>query len=228
MPKQKHTIKTYLFTGLLVTAPVAMTFYLARELFLYVDKHVSALIPARFMPYVPGLGVVLLLVFLVLVGMLTTNYLGRTLIRFGRGIIDKIPVISGIYNAFRKIFETLLGSGKNTAFRQPVLVDYPRKGMKTIAFLTGPVFRDVQKTTGDELVSVYVPTTPNPTSGFLIFVNKKDVIPLKLRVDDAWKIIISTGIVTPDSPQNQQEIMNQAIADATKDLKTLPETDKKN
>ena len=198
MSKQKHTIKTYLFTGLLVTAPLAMTFYLARELFLYVDQHVSALIPDQYMPYVPGLGVVLLLVFLILVGMLTTNYLGRSLIRFGRGIIDKIPVISGIYNAFRKIFETLLGSGKNTAFRQPVLVEYPRKGMKTIAFLTGPVVREVQKVSEEDLVSVYVPTTPNPTSGFLIYVPKKDVVPLKIGVDEALKIILSMGIINPD------------------------------
>ena len=198
MSKQKHTIKTYLFTGLLVTAPLAMTFYLARELFLYVDQHVSALIPDQYMPYVPGLGVVLLLVFLILVGMLTTNYLGRSLIRFGRGIIDKIPVISGIYNAFRKIFETLLGSGKNTAFRQPVLVEYPRKGMKTIAFLTGPVVREIQKMSEEDLVSVYVPTTPNPTSGFLIYVPKKDVVPLKIGVDEALKIILSMGIINPD------------------------------
>ena len=200
MTKKKHTLKTYLFTGLLVTAPIAMTFYLAIQLFIYVDSQVRALIPAKYAPEysLPGVGVVLLLVFLILVGMLTANFVGRALMRFGQGLIEKMPIISGIYNAFRKIFETLLGPGKNTAFRQPVLVEYPRKGMKTIAFLTGPVYHEIQSKSDEALVSVYVPTTPNPTSGFLIYVPKKDITPLKIGVDDALKMILSMGIINPD------------------------------
>ena len=200
MTKKKHTLKTYLFTGLLVTAPIAMTFYLAIKLFLYIDSRVTALIPAKYSPEysLPGIGVVLLLVFLILVGMLTANFVGRSLMKFGQGLIEKMPIISGIYNAFRKIFETLLGSGKSTAFRQPVLVEYPRKGMKTIAFLTGPVYYEIQEKSDDALVSVYVPTTPNPTSGFLIYVPKKDVTPLNIGVDEALKIILSMGIINPD------------------------------
>lgn len=200
MAKKKHTLKAYLFTGLLVTAPIAMTFYLAIELFVYIDKHMAALIPAKYRPEysIPGLGVVVLLVFLILIGMLTANYVGRQMMRFGQSLIDKMPIISGIYNAFRKIFETLLGPGKNTAFRQPVLVEYPRKGMKTIAFLTGPVYQEIQKKSDEALVSVYVPTTPNPTSGFLIYVPKKDVVPLNIGVDEALKIILSMGIINPD------------------------------
>ena len=200
MSKKKHTLKTYLFTGLLVTAPIAMTFYLAIKLFLYIDSRVKALIPAKYGPEysLPGVGVILLLAFLILVGMLTANFVGRSLMRFGQGIIEKMPIISGIYSAFKKIFETLLGSGKNTAFRQPVLVEYPRKGMKTIAFLTGPVYREIQEKSDDALVSVYVPTTPNPTSGFLLYVPKKDVAPLKIGVDEALKIILSMGIINPD------------------------------
>jgi len=215
--KQKHTLKTYLFTGLLVTAPVAMTFYLAIELFSYVDKNIMALIPQKYnpetyLPYgLPGLGVILLLVFLVMVGWLTANFVGRSIVRFGRGLIEKMPIISGIYNAFRKIFETLLGSGKNTAFRQPVLVEYPRKGMKTIAFLTGPVYREVQDKSEEALVSVYVPTTPNPTSGFLIYVPKKDVEPLNIGVDDALKIILSMGIINPDDrPERKKAFQRKA------------------
>lgn len=200
----KHTLKTYLFTGVLVTAPVAITLYLAVELFTYIDKNVTALIPEKYnpetyLPYgLPGLGVVLLLLFLILVGMMTANFVGRAMMKFGRSIIEKMPIISGIYNAFRKIFETLLGSGEKTAFRQPVLVEYPRKGMKTIAFLTGPVYREVQKKSSEALVSIYVPTTPNPTSGFLIYVPKKDIEPLNIGVDDALKIILSMGIINPD------------------------------
>lgn len=201
---KKTTLKTYLFTGVLVCAPVALTFYFAIELFNYVGRNVIALIPEKYNPetYLPygstAIGVLLLLVFLILVGMLTANFVGRTLVNFGRNIIDKMPIISGLYNAFRKIFETLLGGNQNTAFRHPVLVEYPRKGMQTIAFLTGPVYQEIQKKNKEELVSIYVPTTPNPTSGFLIYLPKKDVIPLNIGVDEALKIILSMGIINPD------------------------------
>ena len=203
--KNTHPLKTYLFTGILVTAPIAITFYLAVQLFTYIDKNVTALIPEKFnpgtyLPYgLPGLGVILLLIFLILVGMLTANFVGRTFMRLGQSLIEHMPIISGIYNAFRKIFETLLGSGKNTAFRQPVLVEYPRRGLWTIAFLTGPVYKGIQNKVDDALVSIYVPTTPNPTSGFLIYVPKKDVIPLNIGVDDALKTILSMGIINPDA-----------------------------
>lgn len=203
--KKTHPLKTYLFTGILVTAPIAITLYLAVQLFTYIDKNVTALIPEKFnpgtyLPYgLPGLGVILLLLFLILVGMLTANFVGRSLMRLGQSLIEHTPIISGIYNAFRKIFETLLGSGKNTAFRQPVLVEYPRRGLWTIAFLTGPVYKGIQNKVDDALVSIYVPTTPNPTSGFLIYVPKKDVIPLNIGVDDALKTILSMGIINPDA-----------------------------
>lgn len=201
--RKQHALKTYFFTGLLVTAPVAMTFYLALELFSYVDSHVMSLIPAKYNPEtyltygLPGLGVVLLLLFLTLIGMLTANYVGHSLMQFGQSLIERMPIISGLYNALRKIFETLLGKGQSTAFRQAVLVEYPRKGMKTIAFLTGPVYRGIQKREKEKMVSVYIPTTPNPTSGFLIYVPQKDIVPLDIGVDEALKIILSMGIVSP-------------------------------
>lgn len=211
MPKSKKTtLKTYLFTGTLVCAPIALTFYLAIELFNYVGRNVIAIIPEKYNPetYLPygstAIGVLLLLVFLTLVGMLTANFVGRTLVNFGRNLIAKMPIISGLYNAFRKIFETLLGGNQNTAFRHPVLVEYPRKGMQTIAFLTGPVYQEIQKKNKDELVSVYVPTTPNPTSGFLIYLPKKDIIPLDIGVDEALKIILSMGIINPDDNKTKQ------------------------
>ena len=208
---KKTTLKTYLFTGILVCAPVALTFYLAIELFNYVGSNVIALLPERYNPetYLPygstAIGVLLLLVFLTLVGMLTANFIGRTLVGFGRNLIEKMPIISGLYSAFRKIFETLLGGNQNTAFRHPVLVEYPRKGMKTIAFLTGPVYREVQQKSKEDLVSVYVPTTPNPTSGFLIYLPKEDVIPLDIGVDEALKIILSMGIINPDEKNIKKE-----------------------
>ncbi len=204
-PKNKRTLKTYLFTGVLVTAPIAITFYLAIQLFLFIDNHITALIPEKYnpetyLPYgLPGLGVILLLVFLILVGMMTANFVGKSFAQVGKALIAHMPIISGIYNALRKIFETLLGNGKNTAFRHPVLIEYPRKGLWTIAFLTGPVYKGIQNKVDEALVCVYVPTTPNPTSGFLIYLPKKDIQPLDMRVDDALKIILSMGIINPDT-----------------------------
>ena len=128
---------------------------------------------------------------------MTANYVGQSLVALGRSLIERMPIISGLYSAFRKIIETLLGKGQNTAFRKAVLIEYPRKGLKTIAFITGPVYREIQKADPEKLICVYVPTTPNPTSGFLIYVPKKDVVPLNIGVDEALKIILSMGIVNP-------------------------------
>lgn len=222
--KKSRSIKTYFITGILVSAPLAITIYIAVELINFIDKKVTSFIPAEYtpenyLPYgIPGLGLIILLVFLVLIGMVSSGFLGNALIKIMNKIISKMPVVSGIYSALHKILETVIGGGQATAFRQAVLVQYPRKDLWTIAFITGQVYSGIQKNVKEELVSIYVPTTPNPTSGFLIFVPKKDLIPLNLRVDDAWKIIISTGIVTPDSPQKQQAIMDEAIQSAKQDL----------
>lgn len=200
----KQSIKTYLLTGLLVTAPIAITIYIAIELIRLIDGWVSALIPEKYnpetyLPYgIPGLGVVLLLIFLILIGMFTANIIGQSAEKMWQRFINKMPVISGVYNALRKVFETLLGQGKTTAFRQPVLIQYPHAGTWTIAFITGPAYREIQKTSKQNLMSVYVPTTPNPTSGFLLYLPEKEMIPLNLRVDEALKIILSMGIVNPD------------------------------
>lgn len=208
-PKKGATLKTYLFTGILVTAPVAITFYLAVQLFLLIDTNITALIPDKYnpetyLPYgMPGLGVLLLVLGLIFVGWLTAHWVGRAMMALGTHLISKMPIISGVYSAFRKIFETLFGAGKNTAFRQAVLIEYPRKGLWTIAFLTGPVYTGIQKNVSEKLLSVYVPTTPNPTSGFLIYVPQKDVIPLNIGVDEALKIVLSTGIVNPEKGEGQ-------------------------
>lgn len=208
--KTVQSLKAYLLTGVLVTAPIAITIYLAIELIHLIDGWVSALIPAKYnpenyLPYgIPGLGVVLLLIFLILVGMFTANVIGQSAERMWNSFIGKMPLISGFYNALRKVFETLLGRGTETAFRQPVLIQYPRKGLWTIAFITGPVYQGVQRKMKSKLVSIYVPTTPNPTSGFLIYLPEKDVIPLDMRVDEALKIILSMGIVNPEQLKKQR------------------------
>lgn len=199
--KKKHTLKTYLITGIFVMAPVVITIYLALELFRLMDGWAKYLIPDKYAPYlpygIPGLGIVLLLLFLILVGILTTNVMGRWLIGVGRRILEKVPVVSGIYGALKKVFETLMGKGGTQAFRQAVLIQYPSKGLWTIAFLTAPLYRGFKKKLPGDYVTVYVPTTPNPTSGFMIFVKKKDIKELDIPVEEAFKLVLSMGILNP-------------------------------
>ena len=160
-------------------------------------KHLIPLKYADYLPYgVPGLGVILLFVFLVLIGMLATNYIGRWLVGVGQRILGRVPVISGIYGALKKLFETVMGNNTQ-AFRKAVLVEYPRKGMWTLAFITAPVYNGFKKMLPKDSVTLYVPTTPNPTSGFMIYVPKKDVKELNIPVDEALKMILSMGIVNP-------------------------------
>lgn len=201
--RTKPTLKTYFFTGVLVTAPVAITLYVAWKLITYIDAKVTAFIPAQYnpnelLPYgIPGLGVILLLIFFTLIGMLTANYVGQAFVKLGYRLINHMPLISGLYNAIRKIFETLIGNGQNKAFRQPVLIEYPRKGLWTIAFITGPVYQPVEHKIKKKLLAVYVPTTPNPTSGFLIYVPEDEAVKLDMSVEEALKLIISIGIINP-------------------------------
>lgn len=203
--QQRHSLKTYFFTGILVTGPIALTFYVAWKLAAYIDTQVIGLIPQKYNPAtyfsygLPGLGIVLLILFLIFVGMLTASYIGRIFSRIGDGLIKKMPFISGLYGALKKVFETILGTGKETAFRQPVLVEFPRRDMWTIAFITGATYKGVQKMFDDTLVSIYVPTTPNPTSGYFVYVPKKDIKMLNIGVDEALKLIISMGIVNPET-----------------------------
>ena len=209
--KTKHTFKTYFFTGILVTAPVALTFYLVIELFKWVDASVIRFIPEKYNPEtylsygLPGLGILLLVVAFVLIGMLATNILGRWLMSFGQRLIEKTPVISGVYSALKKLFETLLGQGTTSAFRKAVLVEYPRKGVWTIAFITTPVYEGFEHLLPQDMVTIYVPTTPNPTSGFMLYVPKKEIKELDMRVDDAFKLLVSTGIVTPSKKIKKPE-----------------------
>ena len=200
--KHKQTLKTYLFTGILVTAPVAITLYLSIKLFLWLDSWATKLIPAKYnpetyLPYgLPGLGVLILLLFLILVGMLTANYVGRWLVGIGQRILSRVPVISGIYSALKKLFETVMGHNTQ-AFRKAVLVEYPRKGMWTVAFMTAPVYVGFKKMLPKDMITLYVPTTPNPTSGFMVYVPKKDIKELNIPVEEALKMILSMGIVAP-------------------------------
>lgn len=196
-------IRAYFFTGVLVTAPVAITFYMAYKIVMWIDRSVSQIIPPEwFSRYnipvtVPGLGVVILIASMILIGMFAAGFVGRFFLHLGDWIVRKLPVISSVYSLLKQVFETFF-STQNQSFNKCVLLEYPRKGLWVIGFVSGETKGEVKKKVQDELLSVFVPTTPNPTSGFLIFVPKKDTLPLNMTVEEGLKYIISCGIVEPE------------------------------
>jgi len=153
-----------------------------------------------FAPYaVPGLGLVLLLVILTFIGMFTTGFVGGFFVRLGEKIIRRMPIISSIYSLFKQIFETFLSKRKNS-FREVVLIEYPRKGIWTLAFVSQDrTGGEIEKKNKTKTLSVFVPTTPNPTSGFLLFIPQTDVIKLNMSVEEGIKYVISCGIVAPEN-----------------------------
>ena len=181
-----------------------MTFYIAYNLIIYIDKWSNAIVPPkfRFSEYlkveVPGLGVAVIVTALILIGMFTTGYVGRFFVRLGEKILSKMPFISSVYNLLKQVFETFF-SGKKQSFNQVVLLEYPRKGVWVLGFVSSKTDGEIGKKIEGKVLNVFVPTTPNPTSGFLIFVPEKDVIKLKMSVEDGLKLVISCGIVAPES-----------------------------
>jgi uncharacterized membrane protein len=225
-------LRTYMFAGILVTAPIFITFYLAWLFITFVDSKINPLIPAKYNPEtylpfaVPGLGLLVLIVGLMLVGALTAGFFGRMWMRLSERVLGQMPVIRNVYSAVKQILETVLAQQSN-AFREAVLIEYPRRGIWAIGFLTGSTKGEVQNLTEEECINVFLPTTPNPTSGFLLFVPKKDLIPLSMSVEDAIKMVISGGIVTPpDQRPSSQRAKPLASAQTYEELEVLREKEK--
>ena len=155
-------------------------------------------IKAPFIGSLPGLGLVAGLIVITLIGAIAAGFFGRWLIRVGEGILNRMPVVRTIYGASKQILETVLTTQSN-AFREVVLVEYPRTGLWVVGFVTSPTQGEIKTKLSDETVNVFVPTTPNPTSGFLLFCPVKDLVYLDMGVEDAVKLVVSGGIVTPDT-----------------------------
>jgi uncharacterized membrane protein len=199
-------LRTYFFAGILITAPVSLTIYLAWLFIRFVDEQVFSVIPQEYNPEtylpfsIPGIGLLLALVFLTLIGALTAGILGRAINHLFENVLNRLPVIRSLYGAIKQIMETVLAN-KSSAFRECVLIEYPRKGVWTLGFITGTTKGEVQEktagATAEEVINVFVPTTPNPTSGFLLFVPAQDIIRLKMPIEDGLKLVVSGGIVTP-------------------------------
>jgi uncharacterized membrane protein len=194
-------VKKYLITGLLIWIPLVITIWVLKLIVDVLDQSLL-LLPSQFHTenllgvHIPGLGAILTVVIVLLTGILTTNFFGARLIEIWHEILHRIPVVNSIYSSVKQISDTLFSSS-GQAFRKALLVQWPRPGMWTIAFLTGTPGGDVVNHLPPDCLSVYVPTTPNPTGGYFVIVSRKDVIELDMTVDQALKYVISMGTVPP-------------------------------
>jgi uncharacterized membrane protein len=195
-------LRKWLLAGLLVIVPVAITVAVLRWIIGTLDQTLLIL-PEAWQPdhfigiHIPGFGVLLTLGILLVVGAVTSNFVGRQLVHFGDRIVSRIPVVRGIYSSVKQVSDTLFSESGN-AFRTAVLVQWPRPDVWTVAFVTGTPGGDVTTyLRGEEYVSVYVPTTPNPTGGYFVMLRKSDCIELKMSVDEALKYVVSMGVVVP-------------------------------
>lgn len=194
-------LRRYLVAGLLIWAPLAVTFVLLRIAVNLMDKTL-AIIPQQYRPeellgfHIPGLGVILTFVVLFITGMLAANFVGRYVVGGWESLLDRIPIVRTIYGG-AKNFAEIVFSDSNDSFKQVLLIEYPRKGLYSLAFQTSSELGEVQGRTGEDVVCCFVPTTPNPTSGFVIMVPRRDIQVLDMDVDEALKMIISLGVVVP-------------------------------
>jgi uncharacterized membrane protein len=198
-------VRRYLITGLLIWVPLGITFWVLHTLVTTMDQTLL-LLPASWRPRewlgidVPGLGVILTVLVVLLTGVLAANVLGQRLVRLSEAALGRIPVVKSIYNSVKQVSDTLFSSS-GQAFRKALLVQWPREGVWTIAFLTGTPGGDVETHLAGDWVSVYVPTTPNPTGGYFVMLRRADVIELDMSVDEALKYIISMGVAPPAPPR---------------------------
>jgi len=205
-------VKKYLIAGLLVWLPLAITIWVLHAILGMLDDLFATLLsasqavlpeaahgPLEMLKQVPGLGVIVMVSALLLTGVFAANMFGQWALRQGNVLLHKIPIVKSIYSSVKQVSDTLFSTSGN-AFREAVLVQYPREGSWTIAFVTGRPGGEAGEYLRDDYLSLYVPTTPNPTSGFFLMVPRKDVIELAMSVDEALKYIISMGVVAPPLP----------------------------
>ena len=201
-PALVRHLRGYFLAGVLITAPIGLTFFLAWQFIHWVDGRITPMIPVAYNPEtylpfsIPGLGLLVVFIALTLIGALTAGMLGRLWVRLSEQMLARMPVIRSVYGAIKQIFETILAH-RSEAFRQVVLFEYPRRGSWAIGFITGKTEGEVQSMTADDVVNVFLPTTPNPTSGYLLFIPRRELVVLSMTVEEGIKMVVSGGIITP-------------------------------
>ncbi|MFO8163909.1 MAG: DUF502 domain-containing protein [Desulfatiglandales bacterium] len=201
MKRFRTSLKNYFLTGLLVLLPI----YITVKIILFLIKGMDAIlryIPPKYLPetylqfYIPGLGLILVVIIILVVGLLTRNFIGGKIVRFGENIVNRIPFVRSLYTGVKQLMEAFFIQ-KNDAFKRVGLLEYPRRGIYVLGFITGESKGEVQSKTGKNMINVFVPTSPNPTSGFYILIPEDDLIILDMSVEDAFKLIISGGMLSP-------------------------------
>ena len=195
-------ISNNFFKGILISAPIIITLYIAWGLIKFFDKKTSPLL-GTFPFEIPGFGLITVFIFFAIIGFITTGLFGRIFSTFIEKVLSKMPVLRNIYSGLKQLFEAILAK-KSNSFREVVLLEYPRKGISAMGFLTGETKGEVNRKTKNQMANIFLPTTPNPTSGFLLFVPKKDILRLTMTVEEGIKMIISAGMLTPS--ENQKKI----------------------
>ena len=199
-------LRNYFLTGFIVCAPLAITAYLTWSFIGWADSWVKPYIPEvynpdTYLPFsIPGFGLVVALILITLIGFMTANFIGRTIVNYGEYMLGRMPLVRNIYSVLKQILETVLSERTNT-FKKVGLIEYPRKGLWAVVFIAtdteGEIEEELERKTG-KTIAVFLPTTPNPTSGFLLFVPKSDVKILSMSVEEGAKLVISAGLVTPE------------------------------
>jgi len=200
------TLRRYLVAGLLIWVPLGVTLLIVGFLVDLMDQTLlllpESIQPENLLGYrIPGLGLVLTAAVVLVTGMIVTNLFGKQLITLGEQMLRRIPVVRSIYGAVKQVTESMFSSGKS--FRKVVLVEYPRKGMWSLAFQTGNGADEINDKTGHEVTNVFIPTTPNPTSGFFLMVPRAEVIELDMSIDDGLKMLLSVGVVVPEKKKDK-------------------------
>ena len=216
-------LRTYFLTGIIVAGPLAITTYITWWFIALIDSFVKPLVPASYLPdhylpfSIPGLGLVIAFLAVTLLGFLTANLVGRSVIEFGEVLLARTPVISGLYKGLRQIFETLF-SANGTSFRTVGLVEFPVKGTWSVVFLSAPAAPEVEgalRANGaplrTRLVGVFLPCAPNPTTGFFFYLPRAEVVELHISVDDAAKLVMSAGVIQPEDPQGRLNAMAASL-----------------
>jgi uncharacterized membrane protein len=219
-------LRTNFLTGLVVVAPVLITFYIIWGIITFVDAQIVPLVPSVYNPRtyidydVPGFGLFIFVVFTTVVGYFTKNLFGRQIVRIIEGWVDRMPVVRSIYNALKQIVETVL-SQSGTSFQKACLIEYPRRGAWSIAFVVTRTTGEIPRRVGSQdLISVFLPSTPNPTTGFLLFLPAEEVVLLDMTIEEAAKLVISGGLVVPptreeiEAAARRERARKQALAAA--------------
>jgi uncharacterized membrane protein len=197
----KSIIRGYFLAGLLVIVPLGAVIFVISVLLRLMDRALNV-IPARFHPEaylpfkIPGLGLVLFIALVLVTGVLVKNYIGRRIVDFGEYMVSKIPLVRPLYAAVKQLILAIFGD-THDAFKRVVLVEYPRKGVYSLAFVTAQTSGEIRERVGAKMLSIFLPTTPNPTSGFFLVLPEEDTIPLSMSVEEAFKLLISGGVVEP-------------------------------